>query len=389
MRTAKLWSVILWAATDSLVFGQEWPSPFRHLPENTMAVIHVRVDALLKSEWGKAALDDVLSKKDMKDSFQKIKSHLGIDPLEVESLTFLFLDPVLSGEQNQRLWQYNQQGALPPKDSTLPRNPIIPPTSSRSTAAKSEFVAVWAQAGGNNDFLPLVIVTAHKAIDRKQFMRKKADLVDAGQTRVGLLFLGNHSFVVGPDHAIVQFATNTSDKESDLVRQLTNEHRPAMIQGGYRLSPVVKKAVLAEFGGAGMLSMLIPFANLTYATFALDPGKAADFRIHLQAANDRQANLAAQSAKTLLAWTEARCEKSIPEMEKNAASASDAKAKTEAKDAIALTKTIRQMAAAARVDQRQSEVSVTLQMEIHAKQIVPLLQELFKWDANPRPTLAY
>jgi hypothetical protein len=391
--TLWLWTAIFWAGSGSQVLGQEWQSPLRHLPDNTLAVVHIRVEALLKSEWGKSALEELLKKKDIKESFAKLKSDLGIDPFEIESLTLLVLDPVLSGEQLAR--PFNLHRPPPPPPIILPpsaqfnsyRTPplkVSPPAN-----IEAEFVSVAAQAGRNEDPLPLAIVTARKAIDRMQFLRKQANLEGAAQSRIGLLFLSDHSFAAGSSHSISQFAANTSDKESELGRQLTQDNSQTMIQGGYRLTAELKKAIPAEFGGAGMLTSAIPLLNVTRATFTLDLGKPADLKLRLQAASERQANLAAESAKTLLAWGETKCETYVAELEKQAREAADAKATDEVRAAIALTKAARQMASTARVEQRHTEVSVALQIEIHPKQVVSHLYELLRWDTSPKLTSSH
>ncbi len=409
MRAAKLWlwAGLLWLLTGSSVFGQEWPSPFRHLPENTMAVVHVRVEALLKSAWGKAALMEVLGKKDVKETFQKLNSELGIDPFDVESATFLLLDPVLAGDQEPRPSLRNRWngpvlspppthsprlGGYPPEAtnplSPPPPPPVLVPTNRSLTIpaanASSEFVSVTTQGSHNDSLLPLVIIHSRKPIDRKQFMRKKVDLGGNGPSSLGLMFLSDQSFVIGPDHAVVQFAANTSDKESDLGRQLANEHARPMIQGGYRLAAPMKKELLTDPSGAGPLSLVFPLVNVTTATFGLDLGKPADFKLRLNAANDRQANLAAQSAKTLLAVAEAYCETALPELEKNALAAADEKAKSEARDAVVIVKGLRQMAGNARVEQRQSEVLVALQMEIQTRHVVLFLEGILNRHESPR-----
>ncbi len=406
MRTAKfgLLTLLLWSATDWLAVGQE--SPFRHLPEDTMAVVHVRVEPFFKSAWGKAALGEVLRTKEAKDSFLKIKAHTAIDPLEVESVTLVLLDPVLTDEKDPRpirrgpRWNLlrptlpiEPQTGVPPEPrlSSLPLSPppkTLPPNP-RSAAphANPEFVSANAQICTSDPFAPLVIITMRKAIDRKLFMRKRTDQDSDGTgpgTSVGLQFLNDHSFVLGPDHAIVQFAASTSDKESELGRLLTQQNSEAMIQGGYRLTPQFRKALTAD-GSPRDLSMLFSLLNLSHATFAIDFGKQADVKFRLQAANEKQANLAAQSAKTLLALAEAHCEKAIPEIEKSGLERSDVNAERETGEEIALAKALQRMASSARVELRHSaEVAISLQIDVNPKHLAPLVQGLLNWGPAPR-----
>jgi hypothetical protein len=121
-----------------MALGQEWPSPFRHLPENTMAVAHVRVEALVKSDWGKTALAELAGKKDIKESVAKLKSGLGIDVAEVDSLTFLILDPIISGESNPRPMLSNGRWSVRPNLPTGPN--LAPPPNLPPAAAPAQLV---------------------------------------------------------------------------------------------------------------------------------------------------------------------------------------------------------------------------------------------------------
>lgn len=398
-------ALLLWPAITVIAVGQE--SPFRHLTENTMAVVHVRVEPLFKSAWGKAALDEVLSTKEAKDSFLKIKAHTAIDPLEVEGVTLIFLDPVATDEKDPRPFRSGPrwnllrptapiapQTGVPP-ESRLPSLPMSPPPKTLPPNPRSaaphvlpDFVSVNAQVCTSDPSAPLVIITMRKAIDRKLFMRKRTDQDSDGTgpgTSVGLQFLSDTSFVLGPDHAVVQFAASTSDKESELGRLLTQQNSDAMIQGGYRLTPQFRKSLAADASAQGQLSMLFPLFNLSHATFAIDFGKQADVKFRLQAANEKQANLAAQSAKTLLALAEAHCEKAIPEIERSGLERSDVNAQRETRDEIALAKALQRMASSARVELRHSaEVAIALQMDVNPKHLAPLVRGMLQWNPTPR-----
>jgi hypothetical protein len=383
------WTGLLWAVSASLAPAQEWPSPFRHLPDNTMAVVHVRVDALLKSAAGKAALAEFNKSKDL----EQLKMDLGIDLAEVDGLTFVLLDPDFDVDQKGRpnLRQQRWQTSLVGSRYSPPLS--LQPASTRASTSvpvgvRDEFVPVSAQAGHNSDFLPLIIVTARKAIDRKQFMRKKVDAAGGGDARMGLMFLSERSFLIGRADAVVQFAANDSEKESDLGRQLAQEGGRPPIQGGYRLAPLVKKAFVAEMQADSLVSMVFPLANVKMATFAIEFGKSADFKIRLQAANERQATLALECAKTVLAAGEATCAKCSRELEKDVADAADAQARIEAKETLARMTAIRKMASAARVEQQQTEVSVTMQVDLDASQLVRLLDRLLFGPGFPRPPRA-
>jgi hypothetical protein len=119
--------------------------------------------------------------------------------------------------------------------------------------------------------------------------------------------------------------------------------------------------------------MVFPLVNATHTTLTIDFGKSAEVKIRVTTANERQANLAAESAKTLLALVEATCEKSVPERERSVADA-DEKARGEIRDEIALSKALCQMAKAARVERRDTEVNVSFNIEIQPRQIVRWLQ---------------
>jgi hypothetical protein len=257
---------------------------------------------------------------------------------------------------------------------------LPPPTasqsSSKATLGPGEFVSLTTQAGNKGELLPIVIINVRKAIDRKQFVGKKLKAALLGPSGWGLQFLDDKSFVVGPDQAVVQFAAHTSDKESELGRQLAQEVAQPMIQGGYRLTPQMKKALANEPGGVGPLSLFFPLVNVTSATFAYDFGKIGDIKLRFTTSSGKQANLAAQSAKTLLAATEVYCDESIAELEKSVADAADDKARGEIRDSIIITRGFRDMAKMARVDQRQAEVSVAMQIDIPVRQAVVLLEGL-------------
>jgi hypothetical protein len=390
MRAAKLSlsTALVWAALGSGALAQEWASPFRHLPDNTMAVAHVRVDALMKSEFGKAVLAELLGKKDAKESFAKLKTDLGLDSLEVEGLTFLLLDPVPSDGPSERATpRFMLPSRTPFGPPPVYELPIVPapksaPRDLNPVSAPAEgLVSVYAGVG--NEFVPVVIVTTRKAIDRKQFVRKKVDANLDGRSSLGILFLSDHAIAVGPDYAVVQFAANTSDKESELGKQLSQQNSQAMIHGGFRLAPPMKKALQTEAAGAGPLSLVFPLVNVNHATFSLDVGKPLELKVRLQAANDRQANLAAQSVKTLLAMAEVTLEKLAPEIDKDARDANDARARNKANDAAAILKALRQAASTAQVDQRLTDVSVGMQLDLSAKLVVPLLQEFLPRESGP------
>jgi hypothetical protein len=383
MRAAILWlcSPLLCLQASSLAIGQEWPSPFRHLPENTMAVAHFRVEPLLKSAWGKAALQDIVSNPELKEAFESLKSAVGIDLLDVESATIVLLDPLAPADSAPRLpLQRNQPWNVP--------KVVAPPAPTAGPTAFDGYTPCVALAtqGVGNDGLPLVvIVNARKAIDRKQLLRKKLE-VDGGSLTVGVLFLSDRSFVMGRDDALVHFSADTSDKESELGRQLANMDGRPIIQGGYRVAPALKKRLMAEAGGPGPLGMVFPLVNATHTTFTIDFGKSAEVKIRVTTANERQANLAAESAKTLLALVEATAEKSVPELERSVADA-DEKARSEIREEIGLSKALCQMSKAARVERRDTEVNVSFNIEIQPRQIVRWLQG-FSQPQRSFPTAA-
>jgi hypothetical protein len=130
--------------------------------------------------------------------------------------------------------------------------------------------------------------------------------------------------------------------------------------------------------------MLVPLFSVNQATFTVDAGKALDVKVRFQAANERQANLVAQSAKTLLAALEASVEKTLPEQEKTATNAAEAEQKKEARESIAVNKALKQMAGSARVDSRFTDVTLSIQVNIEARQLIPMLNGMMFWR-NERP----
>lgn len=367
--------------TGSAANGQESTSPLRHLPENTMAIAHVNVGALLKSNWGKSALDEVLNDKELSLWINFAKAEFGIDPRDVDTMTLFMLDLELLSDKEApnfrtQRFQFNRGPSFTPPP---PPSDTGPPAIRRS-GMERDYVYISYQPVQLPD-VPLLLVTLRKPVDRKLMMKKKFERTGRD---LGVQFVDDQSFVLGADYAVVRFAASTSEKESDLVRQLLKD-TAAPILAGYRLTPQLKAALLNNRQNLGPLSMVFPLLNVNHVTVAIEPGKALDVKIRLQAANERQANLAAQAVKTLLAFGLADWEASIHGIEESKAGL-DAQGKQQAAAEVARYREFLKMAAGARVEQRQTDVHVALQLPAQPKHLVPLLQGILNFGASPRAT---
>src|ERR1700680_2618292 len=78
------------------------PEGLRHVPADGMGFIYVRTGKFLESKMGQSLRQELLRDEETKGIVKKAESQLGMSMKDLESVTLVFLEPVLEGPRGFR-----------------------------------------------------------------------------------------------------------------------------------------------------------------------------------------------------------------------------------------------------------------------------------------------
>jgi hypothetical protein len=340
--------------------GVPLPEGLRQVPPDGMGFVYVRVDKFFESKLGQALKKDLLRAAETKEAIKKLESELGLAIKNLESVTLVSLEPMVSGRRvppgealnkmADELRKFDDKGGKPifepkkfiedelkrektEKPKLEPEEKKGPPTSV-SFQQEEHFVGMErSESYGPLGSDVVVIVTAKEPLDRKKLLKQ---LMFGGgppgpKVPPSFLFLSERSLALGDPKSLVRFAdagtsttiTTKAGKEfgggfggGRLVSPL-NSLQGAMalakdnhvLVAGFRMPAALKKQFIAQLDRMDGMPRpevtFFPLLNVAWTGLTVDLEKeGANLQFHLRGRNMRGAELAAESAKAGLTMLE-------------------------------------------------------------------------------------
>ena len=310
------------------------PEGLRHVPPDAMGFLYCRTGKFLESKMGQGLQKDLLRNEETKDAIKKLEHQLGLRIKDLESVTLVALEPALEGPRGFRQMDMKMERKMPVEEFEKKPFPFKEPPFPKSAPGEKKdagisspvsfqpeehFVGMEvAEPYGPMGSDVVVIVTAKKSLDRKNFVKQ---LMFGGgppgrQKPPSFLFLSERSLALGDPRALIRFADSGTDRPpSSFPILLKIEEAMALAKdnhvlvAGFRMPAALKKQLIARVIRTGEMPRpeitFFPLLNVAWTALTVDLEKeGADLQFHLRGRNARGAELAAESAKAGLTMLE-------------------------------------------------------------------------------------